>query len=71
MSQLILQPFIASLTSQFILQPFFRFSYVTSSLLNSPGELPMNSNESIVVFTIDIISIDYIVKSRLLTKAGK
>ena len=27
--------------SQFILQPFFRFSYVTSSSLNSPGEPPM------------------------------
>ena len=34
-------PFVASLTSQFILQPFFRFSYVTSSSLNSPGEPPM------------------------------
>ena len=29
----------ASPTSHFILQPFFRFSYVTSSSLNSPGEL--------------------------------
>ena len=28
-------------TSQFIVQPFFRFSYITSSSLNSPGELPM------------------------------
>ena len=27
--------------SQFILQLFFCFSYVTSSSLNSPGELPM------------------------------
>ena len=27
--------------SQFILQPFFRFLYVTSSSLNSPGEPPM------------------------------
>ena len=34
-------PSIASPTSQFILQPFFRFSYVTSSSLNSPGEPPM------------------------------
>ena len=32
-------PPVASPTSQFILQPFFRFSYVTSSSLNSPGEL--------------------------------
>ena len=34
-------PSVASPTSQFILQPFFRFSYVTSSSLNSPGEPPM------------------------------
>ena len=34
-------PSVASPTSQFILQPFFRFSYVISSLLNSPGEPPM------------------------------
>ena len=34
-------PSIASPTSQFILQPFFCFSYVTSSSLNSPGEPPM------------------------------
>ena len=32
---------VASPTSQFILQPFFRFSYVTSSSFNSPGEPPM------------------------------
>ena len=32
---------VASPKSQFILQPFFRFSYVTSSSLNSPGEPPM------------------------------
>ena len=32
-------PSVASPTSQFIFQPFFRFSYVTSSSLNSPGEL--------------------------------
>ena len=31
-------PSIASPTSQFILQPFFRFSYVKRSSLNSPGE---------------------------------
>ena len=29
-------------TSQLILQPFFLFSYVTSSSLNSPGETPMS-----------------------------
>ena len=34
-------PSVALPTSQFILQPFFRFSYVTSSSLSSPGEPPM------------------------------
>ena len=34
-------PSVASPTSRFILQLFFRFSYVTSSALNSPGEPPM------------------------------
>ena len=34
-------PSVALPTSQFILQPFFRFSYVTNSSLNSPGEPPM------------------------------
>ena len=34
-------PSVASPTSQFILQPFFRFSCITSSSLNSPGEPPM------------------------------
>ena len=34
-------PSVPSPTSQFILQPLFRFSYVTSSSLNSPGEPPM------------------------------
>ena len=37
-------PSVASPTSQFILQPLFRFSYVTTSSLNSPGELPMLLN---------------------------
>ena len=32
-------PSAASPTSQFILQPLFRLSYVTSSSLNSPGEV--------------------------------
>ena len=31
-------PSVASPTSQFNLQPFFLFSYITSSSLNSPGE---------------------------------
>ena len=34
-------PSVASCTPQFILQPFFRFSYVTSSSLNSFVEPPM------------------------------
>ena len=34
-------PSVTSPKSQLILQPFFRFSYVTSSSLNSPGESPM------------------------------
>ena len=34
-------PSVAWPTSQFILQPFFPFSYVTSSSLNSHGEPPM------------------------------
>ena len=34
-------PSVASPTSQRILQPFFRFSYVTGSSLTSPGEPPM------------------------------
>ena len=34
-------PYFALPTSQLILQPFFRFSCVTSSSLNSPGEPPM------------------------------
>ena len=35
-------PSVASPTPQFILLPSFRFSYVTSSSLNSPGDLPMS-----------------------------
>ena len=35
---------VNSPTSQFILQAFFRFSYVTSSSLISPGEPPMVQN---------------------------
>ena len=34
-------PSVASTTSQLILQPFFRFSYVTGSSLTWPGEPPM------------------------------
>ena len=35
-------PSVASPTLQFILQPFFRFYYVTSSSLNLLGELPIS-----------------------------
>ena len=34
-------PSVASLTSQLILQPFYRFSYGTGFSLTSPAELPM------------------------------
>ena len=34
-------PSVASLTSQLIFQPFFRFSHVTGSSVTSPGESPM------------------------------
>ena len=34
-------PSVASPTSQLILQPFFRFSYLTGFSLMSPGEPPM------------------------------
>ena len=40
-------PSVALPTSQFILQPFLRFFYVTSSLLNSPGEPPMLYNSTL------------------------
>ena len=36
-------PSVALPTSQLILQPFFRFSYVTGSSLTSPGEPPMEN----------------------------
>ena len=39
------KPYVTSPTSQFILQPFFRFSYVTISSLNSPGEPPMPGSD--------------------------
>ena len=35
-------PSVCSPTSQFIFQPFFRFSYVISSSLNSPGGAPIH-----------------------------
>ena len=45
-------PSVASPTSQFILQPFFRFSYVTSSSLTSPDDPPMVTNRMIPVFEV-------------------
>ena len=39
-------PSVALPMSQLILQPFFLFSYVTSSSLNSPGQPPMQSSGS-------------------------
>ena len=42
-------PSVASPTSQFILQPFFRFCYVTSSSLNSPGQPPMGWRAELIL----------------------
>ena len=39
-------PSIASPTSQLILQPFFRLSYVTGFSLTSPGEPPMRQRRA-------------------------
>ena len=38
------KPSVTSPTSQLILQPFFRFSYVTGFSLTSPGEPPMRES---------------------------
>ena len=43
-------PSIASPTSQFILQPFFCFFYVTSSSLNSPGKPPTMNHTSLTAW---------------------
>ena len=49
-------PSIASPTSQYILQPFFCLSYITSSLLNSPGEQQSSlSNLSVTSPTSQLI----------------
>ena len=45
-------PSVASSTSQFILQPFFRFSYVISSSFNSSGEPPMAECHHVVICKI-------------------
>ena len=54
-------PSVASPTSQFILHPFFRFSYVTSSSLNSPGAPPMRSMSisAIEAFKCELYGIDW------------
>ena len=53
-------PSVASPTSQFILQPFFRFSYVTSSSLNSSGEPIMSFTSSYIRLTpIDLLLVAY------------
>ena len=44
-------PSVTSLKSQIILQPFFRFPYVTSSSLNSPGEAPMKNMKFTAIFS--------------------
>ena len=43
-------PSVASPTLQFILQPFFRFSYVTGFPPTSPGEPPMQCEIFILVY---------------------
>ena len=48
-------PSVASPMSQFILQPFFRFSYVTSSSLNSLNEQSSFSNLSVISPTLQLI----------------
>ena len=41
-------PSVALPTSQLILQPFFRFSYVAGSSLTAPGEPPMVNSRAVV-----------------------
>ena len=50
-------PSVASPTSQFILLSLFRFSYVTSSSLNSPGEPPMERNKVLDKWQVKIYAI--------------
>ena len=47
---------VASPTSQFIIQLFYRFSYVTSSSLNSPGEPPMLINRTRCMKNLDSLN---------------
>ena len=54
---------VALPTSQFILQPSFRFSYVTSSSLNSPGEPPMESlgvYQKAVYFYCCVVNVSFV-----------
>ena len=52
-------PSVASPTSQLILQPFFRFSSVTSSSLNSPGLPPMCTEWRKVIQYLDLSSVNW------------
>ena len=47
-------PSVASPSPQFILEPFFRFSYVTSSSLNSPGEPPMHYKQNTTTSHVEL-----------------
>ena len=49
-------PSVASPMSQLILQPFFRFSYVTGSSLTSPGEPPMSHIDNKLVNYTKVIT---------------
>ena len=46
---------VTSPTSQLILQPYFRFSYITGSSLTSPGEPPMNHSENQMKLHADVL----------------
>ena len=61
------KPSVASPMSQFILQPIFRFSNVTSSSLNSPGEPPMGdccicSDYQNLITSFNMISLVFLLK---------
>ena len=67
-------PSVASPRSQFILQPFFRFSYGTGSSLTPPGKLPMIIREEIkrrINIGNTYYSLGKIFSSRLLSKKLK
>ena len=56
-------PSFTSRTSQFILQPFFRFSCVTSPSLNSPDELPMTRIFSELLRSVQMLKKEWCPKS--------